>query len=179
MATSRPSKRQCCVVGCYNRKGYCPVTVCGQHLSGCPAEGPRKNCPNTDLGLPTLHAVNLLHEDVRKVVLTYVNRVWDTRFKRWEPKKTDCICNVHFPDFKGPTRTDKLCFPLKDTFPKHSVWSVVPNAYAKPRLFFGAPRSKRKRFDSDDARHSLKAFSPPGTEAMASNKCFGSNEGPV
>ena len=70
-------------------------------------------------------------------------------------KKTDCICNVHFPDFKGPTRKDKRRFPLKDTFPKPSVQSVVPNAYAKPRHSFGAPRSKRKRFDADDERQSF------------------------
>ena len=154
-ATVTHSRRQCCVYGCHNRKGFCPITSSGDRACNCPPSRASKRCPDSESHrLPTLHTINSLDEDVRKTVLQYMRRnsVSSRSGNQWVPNKDDSICNFHFPDNIGPSGFDKKRFPLKEKFFKPERPSSGMEQYVKPRLSFSKSlrqdRAKKRQNDS-------------------------------
>ena len=98
------SRRECCVWGCINRKGKCPEDIAGNRLCGC-------HLPRIE-GFPkreylTLHGIHNMPEPVKRSVIEKINHTRQgLQRTKWQPKKEAVICNVHYPDFKGPTRVN-------------------------------------------------------------------------
>ena len=164
-ATVTHSRRQCCVYGCHNRKGFCPITSSGDRACNCPPSRASKRCPDSESHrLPTLHTINSLDEDVRKTVLQYMRRnsVSSRSGNQWVPNKDDSICNFHFPDNIGPSGFDKKRFPLKEKFFKPERPSSGMEQYVKPRLSFSkslrqdrakkTPKRQRGNFVDESSR---------------------------
>ena len=117
-------------------------------LCDCPRSATSQRCPNTaNDNLPTLHTINSLESDVRQAVLKLMDRADKpgSKSSNWVPNRDDCICNVHFVDHIGPSRTDKMRFPVKEAF----LTSISVNRgsgsnyYSKPRKSFAIPRVER------------------------------------
>ena len=88
-----------------------------------------------------------MESDVRQAVLKLKDRADKpgTKSSNWVPNRDDCICNVHFVDHISPSRTDKMRFPVKESF----LTSISVNRgsgsnyYSKPRKSFAIPRVER------------------------------------
>ena len=120
----------------------------GRTLCSCDADSVNPVCVSaSEHGLPTLHKINKLDPDVRKLLLQFMNRLESTRTgaSSWVPGNDDCVCNVHFPDFRGPSQGEKRRFPIKSAFIQPKKPGCGIEYYPKPRLSFAAPRKDRKR----------------------------------
>ena len=105
------SRGQCCVWGCHNRKGRCPEDTRGNRVCGC-AELRYTSCPESG-NLLSLHCIQKMPEQVKKLTVSKINktRQGSTCGKLWEPSSDTCICNMHYKDYKGPTRSNNTVVP--------------------------------------------------------------------
>jgi len=96
------SKHQCCVWGCNNRKGKCPEDIAGNQICDCPL--PRdEGCHRREY--LTLHSIASMPEPVKQAVIEKINHTRQgLQRTKWKPTEDVFICNVHYPDFKGPCR---------------------------------------------------------------------------
>ena len=111
------SRRQCCVWGCHNRKGRCAEDIDENRLCECPTLQ-HKNCPKQDI--LSLHTIACMPQRVKQAVVQKINLTRQgPRGTKWQPTKGSVICNVHYPDFKGPTKDNKDVFPINFKRPGH------------------------------------------------------------
>ena len=122
------SRRQCCLWGCHNRKGRCPEDVEGNRVCSC-ASLLSTGCPRSG-ELLSLHYVEKMPESTKKFVVKKVNLTRKgSNGNNWAPTAESCICNFHYQDFKGPTRSNN---------------KVLPQYFKRPSSTFYKPPSKRR-----------------------------------
>ena len=97
------SRRQCCVWGCHNRKGRCLENIKGERICGCP-DLRSTGCPKSRELLP-LHYIQKMPDQVKKLTASKINKNRQSSGGGlWVPSDESCICNMHYEDFKGPSR---------------------------------------------------------------------------
>ena len=129
------SRRECCVWGCSNRKGKCPEDIAGNRLCGCHL--PRnEGCPKREY--LTLHGIHNMSEPVRRSVIEKINHTRQgLQRTKWQPSKEAVICNVHYADFKGPTRVNPDVLPIY--FKRPSSYPAATSAPKQRRLLERRP----------------------------------------
>ena len=104
------SRRQCCVWGCHNRKGRCIEDTAGNHLCNCPVLE-AQHCPK--LELLSLYSIRRMSESIKRAVVTKINFTRQgPKGKRRQPSKEAVICNVHYLDYKGPSKANRQLIPV-------------------------------------------------------------------
>ena len=106
------SRRQCCIWGCHNmyRKGRCTKDIAGNRLCSCPVLKAR-HC--LKLELLSLHSIHSIPEYIKQAVVTKINFTRQgPKGKRWQPSKGAVICNVHYLDYKGPSKANQQPIPI-------------------------------------------------------------------
>ena len=133
------SKRQCCVWGCNNSKGKCPEDVAGNRLCDCPL--PRiEGCQRREY--LTLHNIHSMPELVKRAVIEKINHTRQgLQRTKWQPSEEVAICNVHYADFKGPSRVNQDVLPIY--FKKPTSYSATTSAPKKRRLLERRPLPKK------------------------------------
>ena len=118
------SRRQCSVWGCSNRKGRCPVDVDGKRRCKC-EELNARSCPESS-NLLTLHNIGKMSQGISRVVIAHINKTRKgLNGAVWKPGPEAYICNSHYENFQGPTRS---CPNVVPVFFRHSYDSLtVPN----------------------------------------------------
>ena len=114
----------------------CPTSL----SSGCPKSGE----------LLSLHYIQKMPDPVRRVV----SRINKTRKgengSNWKPSAESCICNMHYEDFKGPTRSNTALYPEYFKRPHHGLWSVVPPPPKRRLLQRDTPSDDGQVSDDDN-----------------------------
>jgi len=101
------SRRQCCAWGCHNRKGRCAEDIHGNRLCGCPVLQTH-GCPK-----PELHTINKMPKPVKQAVIQRINITRQGLGGiKWLPTAEAVICNVHYIDYKGPSKENKDLVPV-------------------------------------------------------------------
>ena len=97
-------------------------------------------------------------EPVKRSVIEKINHTQQgLQRTKWQPKKEAIICNVHYPDFKGPTRVNPDVLPIY--FKRPTSYPAAISVPMKRRLLerrsppVKAPRS-RVIDHSQDTQHS-------------------------
>ena len=105
------SLRQCCVWGCHNRKGRCPKNIAGTAICGC-SKLRSTGCPKSQ-ELFSLHYIDKMPDHVKRLTVSTINKTRQGAScgSLWKPSAESCICNMHFKDFKGPTRSNYIVVP--------------------------------------------------------------------
>ena len=101
----------------------CTEDVAGNWLCGCPVlRG--KGCPKPNL--LTLHYIDRMPEHVKWVVIKKVNitRQGPSRTK-WQPPKEAVICNMHYLNFKGPSKADNDVIPIYLKRPRRHLQLLI------------------------------------------------------
>ena len=66
----------------------------------------RKDCPELSV-MVLLHSIDKMPQKVYQIVVQKMNQTrMDQRGAQWKPGPEANICNFHYDEFKGPTRTD-------------------------------------------------------------------------
>ena len=126
--TRKMSRRQCCVWGCHNRKGRCAEDIAGNLLCGCPVLQTH-GCPKPELLM--LHNIEKMPEPVKRAVTQKVNITRQgPSGSKWQPSKDAVICNIHYLDFKGPSKGNK---------------DFVPVYFKRPESYPALPPPKKRR----------------------------------
>ena len=133
------SKRQCCVWGCNNRKGKCPEDVAGNRLCDCPL--PRiEGCQRREY--LTLHNIHSMPKLVKRAEIEKINHTRQgLQRTKWQPSEEVAICNVHYADFKGPSRVNQDVLPIY--FKKPTSYSATTSVPKKRRLLERRPLPKK------------------------------------
>ena len=118
------SRRQCCVWACHNRKGRCAEDIDGKQLCGYPVLEVH-DCPKPEL--LTLHAINKMPHSVREEVIHKINGTRQNhRGGKWRPSQNARICNVHYLDFKGPSKGNRDAIPVYFKAPNSCTSAPLP-----------------------------------------------------
>ena len=98
-------------------------------MCGC-TEMRSTSCPGSGTIL-SLHCIQKMPEQVKKLTVSKINktRQRSTSGKLWEPSSDTCICNMHYKDFKGPTRLNS---------------TVVPCYFKRPHDFYTQKAPERR-----------------------------------
>jgi len=97
------SNQQCYVWGCHNRKGRCVEDVSGNWLCGCRKQH-FDSCPRPEL--LTLHTISKMPVPIKRAVIQRINFTRQgPEQSRWKASTEAVICNVHYVDFVGQTKT--------------------------------------------------------------------------
>ena len=124
------SRRQCCVWGCHNRKGRCAEDIDGNRLCGCPTLQ-MQHCPKRDI--LSLYTIECMPQHVKRAVVLKINLTRQgPKGTKWQPTGESVICNVHYADFKGPTKDNKDVVPIN--FKRPSNYPSVSPAPKRKRL---------------------------------------------
>ena len=131
------SRRQCCVWGCHNRKGRYPEDIDENRLCEC-INVQTKHCPKRDI--LSLHTIELMPHHVKQAVLQKINLTRQgPGGNKWRPTKDSVICNVHYENFKGPTRDSMDVVPIYFKRPRH-----YPSTISVPKRKKVTERRKQK-----------------------------------
>ena len=133
------SRRQCCVWGCSNKKGKCPEDIFGNRLCDCPLPQ-NKGCHRGKY--LTLHNIHSMPELVKRAVIEKINHTRQgSQRTKWKPSQQAFICNVHYPDFKGPSRVNPDILPIHFKRPtSYPATTIVPK---KRKLLERRPPPKK------------------------------------
>ncbi len=97
-------------------------------MCGCPSLC-FSDCPKSK-ELLTLHYIEKMPSDVKRAVVNKINFTRkDAVGGKWKPTAESCICNLHYLNFKGPTRSNSHLLPQYFKRPHEST--VTP---AKRRM---------------------------------------------
>jgi len=66
-------------------------------------------------------------DSTKKVVVDKINLTRKgSNEKKWTPTTESCICNLHYKDFKGPTRSDNRVLPQYFKQPNNAFYQPPP-----------------------------------------------------
>ena len=92
----------------------------------------------------TLHNIHSMSEPIKRATVEKINhtRISVQRTK-WQPTKEAVICNVHYADFKGPSRVDPDILPIH--FKRPASYPVATAPKKRRPLVRGSLQKRRRR----------------------------------
>ena len=110
----------------------------GNRLCGCP-QLQVDGCPKPEL--VTLYTISKMPQSIKRAVIQRINLTRQgPEQSRWKASSTAVICNVHYEDFMGPSKTNKFCIPVY---------------FKKPST---TPASKKARIEEEDMQDTTSGY---------------------